>query len=428
MRTKALGFLFSIFLILFFISNAYACDYIITDCQNLTEQGKTYCLVNDIIDSDASTCMNILANNIVLDCQGHIIDGMDVLPTFGIYTNYDNITIRNCVVTDWYTGVRIDCKPTGEAPYSTTLTNIVANSNEWGMNICSTYGIFTNLTANYNDRNGIYFGYSEHDMINNITANYNRRYGIYVGGENSSVANGVANYNGDVGFYCDGCLYTSVVNITANFNWAGVLLNIYSKFNNLTNIIANSNSDGIYIYKSGSNVVSNSKFENNTECGLYLVYTEEPNIIYNNLFNNTDNVCFAGAGITSYWNTTRQAGKRIYSLGNEIGGNYWTNPEGNGYSDTCADVDKDGFCDDPYIIDENNIDYLPYSNKYQPAPQVEITGYMLFTKTLLGSGGIVLVFSLLTMVALGKVAEEDRIKLLIVGFICMLIFAIALTL
>jgi len=46
----------------------------------------------------------------------------------------------------------------------------------------------------------------------------------------------------------------------------------------------------------------------------------------------------------------------------------------------------------------------------------------------LGSGGIVLVFSLLTMVALGKVAEEDRIKLLIVGFICMLIFAIALTL
>jgi hypothetical protein len=51
-----------------------------------------------------------------------------------------------------------------------------------------------------------------------------------------------------------------------------------------------------------------------------------------------------------------------------MGGNYWTNSTSNGYSDTCTDSNRDGFCDIPYIIDPgqtgNNTDYLPLSYKY----------------------------------------------------------------
>ena len=63
------------------------------------------------------------------------------------------------------------------------------------------------------------------------------------------------------------------------------------------------------------------------------------------------------------WNTTRQAGQRIYGSGTEIGGNYWANPSGTGYSQTCTDAVPvpDGFCDSAYTLSatEPNIDYLP---------------------------------------------------------------------
>ncbi|MBP2171828.1 hypothetical protein J3E05_000117 [Methanococcus voltae] len=51
----------------------------------------------------------------------------------------------------------------------------------------------------------------------------------------------------------------------------------------------------------------------------------------------------------NYWNTTKEKG----------GGNYWFTPEGTGFSETHADKDNDGFCDNPNIINTDNIDYLP---------------------------------------------------------------------
>jgi len=72
------------------------------------------------------------------------------------------------------------------------------------------------------------------------------------------------------------------------------------------------------------------------------------------------------------FNTTEQTGTRIYSTGPNIGGNYWTTPNG-GYSDTCTDSDNDGFCDSAFnpksfssctSCPENRTDYLPYSDEY----------------------------------------------------------------
>jgi len=81
-------------------------------------------------------------------------------------------------------------------------------------------------------------------------------------------------------------------------------------------------------------------------------------IIYGNIFNNTNNVdtlCPADwIGVSESWNTTKEKG----------GGNYWGNPNGTGYSDTCEDLDKDGFCDKEYILTSENIDYLPLSKEY----------------------------------------------------------------
>ena len=42
-----------------------------------------------------------------------------------------------------------------------------------------------------------------------------------------------------------------------------------------------------------------------------------------------------------------------------MGGNYWAKPDGTGFSQTCADANVDGICDDVYNLATNNTDYLP---------------------------------------------------------------------
>ena len=52
-------------------------------------------------------------------------------------------------------------------------------------------------------------------------------------------------------------------------------------------------------------------------------------------------------------------GKRIFSMGPYVGGNFWATPEGNGFSQTHADNNGDGICDVAYAVNKEDIDYLP---------------------------------------------------------------------
>jgi len=72
-----------------------------------------------------------------------------------------------------------------------------------------------------------------------------------------------------------------------------------------------------------------------------------------------------GSSAEYTWNISKTPDKNIVG-GPYLGGNFWANPNGTGFSQTCNDIDMDGICDDPYVIDENNIDYLPLSLKYMP--------------------------------------------------------------
>jgi hypothetical protein len=41
------------------------------------------------------------------------------------------------------------------------------------------------------------------------------------------------------------------------------------------------------------------------------------------------------------------------------GGNFWANPSGTGFSQTCIDENIDGFCDSSYSMNSENADHLP---------------------------------------------------------------------
>jgi parallel beta-helix repeat protein len=322
-------------------------DTYLTSCAVLDTPGETYYLTQDIIDSTAPLCMNITADNVTLDCQGHTIDGIwpasASAGTYGIYVYRDsetmtNITIKKCVITGW------DYLTYFYYSNYNTLSNITASSNGNGFYFYySNYNTLSDITTS----SGLYgfsLYYSNYNTLSDITANYNRR-----------------------AFYLYYSNYNTLSDITANYNLYGLVgygfYLYYSNSNTLSNITANYNLYGFYIVYSNS-TIKNSIIQNNSQYGIILYLAENtPNLIYNNLFNNTNNIYF-GAIYSNGWNTTKQIGTRIYSAGTQMGGNYWTNPDGNGYSDICRDTEGDGFCDSPYVLATDNIDYLPYSKWY----------------------------------------------------------------
>lgn len=82
----------------------YTTNQLITDCTDL-DSSIVYNLTDDIKNSTTGSCMHFLNDNIVLDCQGHLIDGNNVAD-YAFYSNgYKNLTIENCVFSDWDTYV-----------------------------------------------------------------------------------------------------------------------------------------------------------------------------------------------------------------------------------------------------------------------------------------------------------------------------------
>ncbi len=59
-------------------------------------------------------------------------------------------------------------------------------------------------------------------------------------------------------------------------------------------------------------------------------------------------------------NYEKTAGENIVG-GPYLGGNFWANPNGTGFSQTHPDADRDGICDEPYVVnpEEASTDALP---------------------------------------------------------------------
>lgn len=133
----------------FTFSQAYAYTEI-TNCTTITSPGE-YRLTQDIIDFPGDVCINIKSNDIILDCQGHVIDG-DVSSeySFGINIDgYSNITIKNCVLGEW----------------SAYRIYLYHTSNVRILNCSFTYGSF-----DYNGEPAIYFTHSDNCFVDNITS------------------------------------------------------------------------------------------------------------------------------------------------------------------------------------------------------------------------------------------------------------------
>jgi len=302
-----------------FLTGVSAMDYGISNCSVINTHG-TYYLENDI--TGPGLPINITCDNVTIDGRGFYLWGSS---SYGIIVDgATNVTIKDVNIRGFSSGIYL----------MNSDNNTITNSN---------------ITLS---GKGISLKYSDNNTITNINITSNNNYGIYLENSNNnkiSDSTTILNENGIYLTYSDNNTITNS-NITSN-SYMGIQT-FYSGYNTITNSNITSNSYmGIYLYNSGYNTITRNKLRLNT-IGIQISTAPDGcNVIYNNIFNNTNNF---GDHPVGYWNTSKEQG----------GGNYWFLPDGTGWSETQNDTDGDGFCDSKYFLagSSSNIfnnDYLP---------------------------------------------------------------------
>jgi parallel beta-helix repeat protein len=208
-------------------------------------------------------------------------------------------------------------------------------------------------TVNSNYQKGIHLDESDSNELKNNTVNSNFD-GIYLElSDENKLNNNTANSNTYDGIHLSSSEFNGLNNNTVLKNDKGILLG-GSDDNNLASNNASDNKVGFYLESSDWNTIVNNTITSNDVYGIELDDCED-NEIYNNYFNNSVNFNVVG-GSGNQWNTAKTLGPNIVG-GPTIGGNYWAQPNGTGFSQTCNDTDNDGFCDEQYNI--SSADYLP---------------------------------------------------------------------
>ena len=374
-------------IVVYLSNNTFVNNNTITDAEGILIQGSNYTTLRNNTVTNASGFYFYVDNwlsptsplnwDIDID-DSNLFGGMTVyyakglsdvvldgLQNKSVYcVDCSNVTIKN---------INGDAKTVGLLGSTGTIQNVNVS------NIVLADGVYTVKDSIINDigNAGLDMNNITNSNISNITMNGFQSYvqGVWlVRSSNNNISD--ISINGDpeyirapsYGVY----LVFSPNNLMTNFDVSntgiGARLGTNSNNNILSDFrIKNSNNPdvgyGLWLWNVNNTTFKDSIIENSSRNTMYL-RGNYINHIYNNLFNNTVGFNSYGTVSSNEFNTTQQTGERIYGFGDEIGGNYYTNPSGTGYSDTCTDSDQNGFCDDTYTVVDSVYDYLPLSNQH----------------------------------------------------------------
>jgi parallel beta-helix repeat protein len=301
-----------------------------------------------------SSYENDLSGNTIY-CSGYSCEGITVYWSF-----YNDLSYNTVYSSGSY----------GDGIYLTASTENRIFSNNISTQGNAVYGFY--IVGACNDNN---------ISQNTVNTSGGNGIGTYLGygSGNSFIGNGITTSGGQSkGIWLDGSDSNNLSSNTVSTSGSGSdSLIISASSDNIlsSNIVLASgySAYGLALSESSNNTIANSTFGSGDSYAVDLVNSSD-NLLYNNLFNGSDGILSADSDdYSNYWNVSLQSGTRIYSAGSNIGGNYYTNPSGTGFSDNCANLDDDGFCDEAYDVYAGNacsadvdcgynIDYLPYSD------------------------------------------------------------------
>ncbi|HIH30706.1 TPA: hypothetical protein HA243_04855, partial [Candidatus Micrarchaeota archaeon] len=248
--------------------------------------------------------------NVSIDCQDKSIIGTNTTSTYGVYSDSFNTTIRNCQISNFESGIKID-STTSATVRNNTVSNITG-ANGYGILLCnSASSLVTNNTVNssgpaytsiglscggpINDNtvsNNIVYAYSEaygaiylslganNNLISNnsITAIGTHGIGITYGtNNNNTLRNNTISISGSYSGIYNGLAATNLTidcaGATITGNNSSNSYGIYSNGFNTT--IQNCNilyfANGIYFQGAANGSVQDSNVTNNTETGVKIL-------------------------------------------------------------------------------------------------------------------------------------------------------------
>ncbi len=310
----------------------------------------------------------ITSSDVVFDGMGHTIEGtaanatgVRVAPPTPLGT-IQNVTVRNLTVRDCGAGIATN----GVA--GCVIEHVVAEQNTVGFAV-NAYG-----------------GTGSDHLVRDSVFRENSRTGIELGfqGRGASIERCSITGNGEGVtldyFQSSDRTQTRIVDSTVSEN-AGTAISIadISGLLVVNSTVRGNGGDGVYVEHSRSEIVG-CHIENNAGSGVQssdrggsdihgnwiegngrgvVVGGDWNSFVRNNYLNNTDNGYFGPVerGMLDYEKT---AGQNIVG-GPYLGGNFWANPNGTGFSQTHPDIDGDGICDEPFVVnpEESVTDALP---------------------------------------------------------------------
>ncbi len=257
---------------------------------------------------------------------------------------------------------------------NSTLIGVNASNNDYGIYLrFSNNNTLSDNIANSNDGVGIEFDFSNNNTLSGNTVNSNFEYGIILHDSNNNrlIGNNVSNTLRDCGIAISSSNNNILSgNMVKSNIYDGIRMEASSNNTLNDNNVSNNEYLGIVLFSSSNNNTLSGNNVSNNEDGIF-IHLSSTNLIYNNIFNNTNNVDSEASN--NFWNTSRTLETNIIG-GPYRGGNFWANPNSTGFSQTCADADMDGICDSNYTLDANNTDYLPLAYNASPVPPPPVGG------------------------------------------------------
>ncbi|MCK9202578.1 MAG: right-handed parallel beta-helix repeat-containing protein, partial [Gallionella sp.] len=196
-------------------------------CGILSTPNTVYTL-NRSVSINGSTCFNITAANVTLNCNGYSAAGNNTGSTFGVYSNQANTTVQNCVISGFDAGVY----------YNGVTTGVVRNTNATstgptygtGLRLTSGSGNVISGSSGTGTFNGILIDSSSNNNVSNSTGNSSTSRGIYIySSSNNTISDSTAASNSNYAL----ALYSSSGNTFSKNKLlsgagASILLYIYS--------------------------------------------------------------------------------------------------------------------------------------------------------------------------------------------------------
>lgn len=216
----------------------------ISNCSNLTSAGENYTLAANITLA-SSICFRVQAANVTLDCNGFSLTGGNASGNFAIYTNQFNTTIKNCIISNFSTGLYLN----------RTLNASISNVSSFST--CGKAG------GDFNG-DGIYMEYANFSTISRVNVSSLASAGIRIVSSscNNTIISSTAYAGSDIGIYFDSGSNNNTISNTsvssASGKALGMALSLRNTFSDSTFSSATSYPVWLFAVSNGNRFVNNT--------------------------------------------------------------------------------------------------------------------------------------------------------------------------